>query len=537
MISGNGSLVKTGAGTLTISGGNTYTGDTTVSAGTLAVSGGLSVGAGATLNINSGAALNLHNGSADAYAVLSMDGRASTAPTANLNGGSSTTGVTLDVGVNGLGTVVQAGGATASFNTLELGVNAGGNGTFTLTGGTMTTSFVVAGEEGTGTIVQSGGTFTASRGLVLGLETGGNGTYRLNGGTLNTPGVIGLDGQYNPAFGEAARSTSAFYFNGGMLLATGTNGSTDFTPATTVFFAGVTAGGAIITTKSCNVTFAQNLVHDPASGAPAVDGGLTKLGPGTLTLAGDGTFTGTTSVATGTLDLANQFASSQSTLDASGGSVTFDPGVAANAFTFGGLTGNGALALAANSGANLIPSALTVGANNTSTSFEGTLYGRGSLIKALNVANGTATLGNVTIRGALAVNSATAAFDDGEVSGSGTVTGGGGGTLNTQGAEIQGVTTVSSGGTLSATGPSLSLTAGPRTSVDAGGTLPAANGTAVELNGSLLVNNGTQTGTLNMNYGSTATGTGSFGGVAVNPGGQFGNSSVAGGGTGKAVVQ
>ena len=42
VISGNGSLAKLGAGTLTLTGSNSYTGTTTVSGGTLAVTGSLS---------------------------------------------------------------------------------------------------------------------------------------------------------------------------------------------------------------------------------------------------------------------------------------------------------------------------------------------------------------------------------------------------------------------------------------------------------------------------------------------------------------
>jgi fibronectin-binding autotransporter adhesin len=640
VISGNGSLIKSGAGTLTISGANTYSGLTAVTAGTLTLSNGgiiagdaINVAAGATLNVNSGAAINLPTASADGTSVVNnftVDGTTTNGASANFNSGSAVTASALRIGVSGSGAVVQTGTANVNIPDIELGINTGGLGTYTLIGGTIGTVNILVGDAGTGIFNQNGGTLTASHGILLGVDTGGNGAYHLNGGTLSTPGVQGLNGQYNPALLQTAQSTAAFYFNGGTLQAAGTTGTTNLAPVTTAFFTGVdlaaiAAGGAIINSNGYNITFAQILVHDPTAGAPAIDGGLTKVGSGTLTLAGAGTFTGQTQVLAGTLDLANPFALSGSTLLTTSNNVTFDSSVVANAFTFGGLAGSGTLTLAVNSGTNLVPIALTVGGNNASTSFSGTLNGPGSLTKVgsgtlsllstnsftggltisggtvnttydaglgaasgsvtlqnssqliyqggstisrtlylndgtvnfggntlagatvdggylsgnetvtsgqwsgtttlpgttLSVSNGTATLGDVTVRGGLSVNTATASFNNGYVTGAGTVTVGSGGTLNTQATEIQGVTTVNSGGTLAVSGPSLYLTGGSRTTVNSGGTLAVANGTTVELNGSLLTNNGTQTGTLDVNYGSTVKGAGSFGTVNVNDGGVF----------------
>jgi hypothetical protein len=105
------------------------------------------------------------------------------------------------------------------------------------------------------------------------------------------------------------------------------------------------------------------------------------------------------------------------------------------------------------------------------------------------------------------------------------------GTVNTTGTELDGVTTINSGGTMANTGTSLYLGGGSRTTVNSGGTLSTDttnSGSTIELNDALLVNNGTQTGTLDVNYGSTAEGSGTFGNVVVNTGGQFGTNSVDG---------
>ncbi|MEK7951078.1 beta strand repeat-containing protein, partial [Luteolibacter soli] len=70
---GPGSLTKQGAGTLTLSGINTYAGNTTISAGTLSVSSAYLSNTG-TVSIASGAVLNLTHGAVDQVASLVLNG-------------------------------------------------------------------------------------------------------------------------------------------------------------------------------------------------------------------------------------------------------------------------------------------------------------------------------------------------------------------------------------------------------------------------------------------------------------------------------
>jgi len=74
----------------------------------------------------------------------------------------------------------------------------------------------------------------------------------------------------------------------------------------TAFMEGLTnayvkTGGAKINSNGFNITIGQSLVHE--TGLATTDGGLEKLGAGTLTLNGSSTYNGTTTITGGTLKL------------------------------------------------------------------------------------------------------------------------------------------------------------------------------------------------------------------------------------------
>jgi fibronectin-binding autotransporter adhesin len=113
-------------------------------------------------------------------------------------------------------------------------------------------------------------------------------TIRLNGGTLLVGG-----------FSKTKTSqTNVINFNGGVLKAGAATAS--FLPAFTVSTNYIQSGSAKIDDGGNSVTIAAPLIHDPGLGA-TVDGGLVKLGVGTLTLTGPNTYTGPTTVSNGVL--------------------------------------------------------------------------------------------------------------------------------------------------------------------------------------------------------------------------------------------
>ena len=385
--------------------------------------------------------------------------------TYNLTGGSlslSPGGQGLCVGNSGTGTFMQSGGTNTLDTGLYLGLSRGGSGTYNLTGGSLSLpgggQSLCVGYSGAGTFTQSGGTNTASGGLFLGYYSGSSGTYTLSAGSSSLPGAQGLyvgysgggtftqtggsntvagylylgygsggSGTYSlsaqgvlSAYGEVVNSGSftqsggtnttgvpglyinpgpgggTYNLNGGVLIASGLAGagpafnfSGGTLQAAAPFMANVsitlpTSGGnGTIDTAGYNVT-----LSDPLSGS----GGLIKAGNGTLTLAAPNTYSGNTLVTGGTLAVANPAALQLSTLDTSGaGTVSF--GYVPTA-TLGGLTGPGAI--------NLASAAVSVGNNNSSTTYSGALAGSGSFAK---IGSGTLILtGSNTYFGGTSVN-------------------------------------------------------------------------------------------------------------------------------------
>ncbi len=154
------------------------------------------------------------------------------------------------------------------------------------------------------------GTFDVSRNAS---GAGSVGVVNLNGGTLNATRVS----TGTSSFGAGGTPTATFNFNGGTLKARASS-TTYFQgraeiPITSV----VKSGGAVIDSDTNAISVLEPLQHDGTLGGTP-DGGLIKLGSGTLTLTAANTFTGPTLVNNGTLLVSGSLAATPVTV-ASGG--------------------------------------------------------------------------------------------------------------------------------------------------------------------------------------------------------------------------
>jgi autotransporter-associated beta strand protein len=322
------------------------------------------------------------------------------------------------------------------------------------------------------------GTVSAATGVRFGtstsqLNTGG--TLNLNGGTLTTPKITS----------GGTSNSSTVNFNGGTLKASATN-NTDFfgTAATPIKNAIVKAGGAVIDTNAFDVTIFTALTHDSVLGS-TMDGGLTKVSSGTLTLSGNNTYTGLTDVQAGTLRLGR-----------SGGTIADTAAVRVS----------GGILDVANSD--------TVGAVTLSS---GTISGVGTLTGSsyslTNTGTVSAALGG---SGSLSKTGAGTAILSGSNAYTGTTTVSAG-TLQVSGSIVSSATTVGSGATLALSG---SGSAGAVT-VNSGTFQLGTAGTA----GAVTINDGTFGGVGTVSS-LTFTGASTFG-----PGNSPGTVTVADGGT------
>jgi autotransporter-associated beta strand protein len=363
-----GGLTKQGSASLTLTGNNTFTNNSTLQGGTvyLGADGALGAGqvslSGSTVSSDGATARSVTN------ALLV------TADTTFGDGGAGTGNLTFSGPVNwGGGTrvlvanvdVLMSGGSSnglmnkAGSNTITLeGIHnmAGSffnilNGTLRLNGAWMTNNssnlrVTVNQTNGTARLIIDGGGFVCTNSgteLRLGYNAFGNSTQGgLDSGATNildVNGLLELSGGGGITMGRSAawselnlltnghmrvgyihdsnisgnRCPAQVNFNGGTLEAT--TSSTSFVSGVDAnFFVHILAGGVTIDSAGFDLTIPEALQQGPMGST----GGLTKIGNGTLTLSGANTYTGATVVNQGKLVI--------STASTGGGAITVNNG-------------------------------------------------------------------------------------------------------------------------------------------------------------------------------------------------------------------
>jgi fibronectin-binding autotransporter adhesin len=336
---------KAGTDTWLLSGANTYSGGTNISAGTLQVGNATALGASAgAVSVTSGA-------------VLDLDGTTMT----------NTNGLTLNgTGIASGGALINSSGTAATYAGQ---VVLGSTSSIVASGGNIALS-------ATGTITGSGDNLTlggANNGSIASIIGTGAGTLTVTGGGTWVLSAV------NTFTGSTTISTGTLQISGAGQLNTGAYAGT------------ISDFGTLQYSSSANQTL---------SAAIGGTGALTKdtSSSSTLTVSASNTFSGATTLTLGTLDLQNQNALQNSTLTMNDGTLVFDSAVSGNAFTLGGLSAStsGAgynIALQNNASPTPAAVALTVGGNNISTTYAGVLSGGGSLTKT---GSGTLTLSGST---------------------------------------------------------------------------------------------------------------------------------------------
>ncbi len=132
------------------------------------------------------------------------------------------------IGRYGTGTFTQSGGTNTVSFALNLGYYSKSNGTYNLIDGNLSANYEYVGNDGKGTFIQSGGAHTVSGNLYIGYSSEGDGMFKQYGGTNTVTGTLtiakgaGSEGTYDLHGGTLTAGTVQLNDNGIFALAGGT---------------------------------------------------------------------------------------------------------------------------------------------------------------------------------------------------------------------------------------------------------------------------------------------------------------------------
>lgn len=435
--SGKVSLVKAGTGEWIISGSNSFTGNTTLSAGTLTIGNNFTLqntvidpsgfgtlstlvgvdnptiaglaGSGHLLLSNSISSLYLAPaaGQSSTYSGVIVGGTDLALfkrgqGTQILSGANSYPGGSTVIE----GTLILSGGNNRLSSAAPLTVTGGlldlsGNsqstsGTITFTGGTVQNGIITS----TGTaFVGSGGSVAAVLAGTQGLNQQGPGTLVLSGSNTYSGGTNIRGGTLSLSGGSNRLSTAGSINAAGGALDLG--GFSQTTSGSITLSGGSIQNGTLIPTGS-PISAGSGWISAIIAGTQ----GLNMGGPGNLTLSAPNTFNGVTNLSGGSLTLGNDLAIQNSVLNLSGTTaVHLTPG--SSSPVLAGLSGSGDF-----SPSSSAPSVTVTLRSTGSTSYSGSISGTNvSLVKS---GTGTQTLTGVSnYAGSTSVQAGTLAVSGG----------------------------------------------------------------------------------------------------------------------------
>ncbi len=447
VLSGDGQLAKSGAGTLVLTGNNSFTGPTTISAGTLSLGNGTGTTGLITGNIANSGALTFALLGAQTYpGVLSGNGTVAKTGSGNLTLTANNT-LTGTVTVSG-GNLIFGGSGNLAGNIVNTaGLRFERSSTQTYAGsisgnGTLTKS-------GTGVLVLAGNVAQANIVISSGSVQVGNGTSGSLAGNVSLTGLLAFSPTGNSSFvGNVTGSGSVNKVSTGNLSVVGSLGHTGGTTiygGTLEIGAGGTAGslaGNVANDGTLAFNRSDSLVY---GGVVSGNGSLAQRGAGTTILTGTHTFTGGTTISAGTLQLGNGGAAGSVS-----GNIVNNANLAfsrSDAVVFDNvISGSGNVT-------KLGTSTLTFGANQTYT---GTTTVSGGTLQIGNGGTAGSVAGPIANSGTVVVDRSDSLALPGAISGSGNLVKNGAGTLTLAAANSFSGTTVVNAGTL-VLGDSLAL--------------------------------------------------------------------------------
>src|SRR5579862_2450214 len=422
-ITGGGGFTQLGSGTTTLTGSNSYTGATTVSAGAL------QIGNGVSGSISNSSASTVAAGATLAFDMANNTSYTGTIADSGTVAAIETVGISNTLGgvISGAGVFIQSGSGTTTLAALNTFT-----GNMVINSGTVAINTVAAGVNGTtsgiGSLNTASRTVTVNSGATLALlaanelGTGGSTTVPLtaiilNGGTFSTGSQTGAGGFWNLVgpltlnggtvnVGTGANNTN---FQGLALYGTVTVGGS--TASVIQNFSGSTSGsnGVELTATGGQITF--NVASTGAVGpdltvstallnsqSTSTAAGLIKSGLGVMSLTGSSTYTGATTVNGGTLALGRAGVAGNAAGGTLGGStpITVNTGgtllVSASSAIGTGSTmtlASGTLALSKNEGA---------GASVTGNTFSG-FQNTGGLLSGTSVSTGSTVTTGASLNG------------------------------------------------------------------------------------------------------------------------------------------